>query len=172
MKLSDADIAEITQFLRDVDFDDLELEWDDIYLRVARRSSLSESAPFNARPRVYAPTGAGDSSHSRTQRRDAELQQDHAAHADTAAPSVSAPSGIVEVRSSLMGTLYRSPQPGDPPFVDVGTAVKAGDTLCLLEVMKVFTALKTDNAGTVERILVSDGDLVQYNQVIMWIRPS
>jgi acetyl-CoA carboxylase biotin carboxyl carrier protein len=71
-----------------------------------------------------------------------------------------------------MGTLYRSPQPGDPPFVDVGTAVKAGDTLCLLEVMKVFTALKTDNAGTVERILVSDGDLVQYNQVIMWIRPS
>jgi acetyl-CoA carboxylase biotin carboxyl carrier protein len=172
MKLSEADIAEITQFLRDVDFDDLELEWDDIYLRIARRSWLSDNAPLDAVPRSNAPIGAGSSSRPGAPRRDDEPRQDRATPVDRPAPSVSAPSGIVEVRSSLMGTLYRSPQPGDPSFVEVGTAVKAGDTLCLLEVMKVFTALKTETSGTVERILVSDGDLVEYNQAIFWIRPS
>jgi acetyl-CoA carboxylase biotin carboxyl carrier protein len=170
MRLSEADIAEIVQFLRDIDFDDLELEWDDVYLRVARRSWLAQTAPLDTASRPHARFGAGNPAHPETQHPEFEPQSESADHAS--ASSVSAPSGLVEVRSSLMGTLYRSPQPGDPPFVEVGTSVKPDDTLCLLEVMKVFTALKADIAGIVERILVSEGDLVQYNQVILWIRPT
>ena len=170
MKLSNADIAEITQFLRDVDFDDLELEWGDVYLRVARRSWLAENAPARAIPAADVPARPTP----RREMPDNPPRNDSASREQPAASVAadSAPPGIVEVRSSLMGTLYRSPQPGDPPFVEVGATVKAGDTFCLLEVMKVFTALKADVAGTVERVLVADGDLVQYNQVILWIRPA
>lgn len=169
MKLSESDIAEIAQFLRDVDFDDMEIEWGDIYLRVARRSWLADNAPARLAPAPGSPAAAAPAVS-----RDSPSIDESAARAQPAVPpdSESAPPGIVEVRSTLMGTLYRAPQPGDPPFVEAGTAVAPGDTLCLLEVMKVFTALKADVAGTVERVLVADGDLVQYNQVIFWIRPA
>lgn len=162
MKLSESDIAEITQLLRDIDFEDLELEWNDIYVRVAQRSALTDILP--------APTMA-----AQPVRRAAELPAAETVTRETApvpASADAAPAGLIEFRSSLMGTLYRSPRPGDPPFIEVGAAIQPGDTLCLLEVMKVFTALKADVAGTVERILVADGALVEYNQVILWIRPA
>jgi acetyl-CoA carboxylase biotin carboxyl carrier protein len=175
MKLSESDIAEIAQFLRDVDFDDLELEWGDLYLRIARRSWLAENAPARVAPAANVAIATAPMAHrDAAQPRDNQTRNESAParQPGAAEPSASAPPGIVEVRSTLMGTLYRSPQPGTLPFVEVGTSVQPGDTLCLLEVMKVFTALKAAVAGTVERILVSDGDLVQYNQVIVWIRPA
>lgn len=167
MKLSEAEIAEIVQLLRDADFDDLELEWDDIYFRIARRSALDDSASFQGpsralgdRPAPKPPIGQDTDSMGAAQR-----------VPNQPAPAATPP-GVFEVRSSLMGTVYRAPQPGDPAFVEVGSHVQLGQTLCLLEVMKVFTALKADVAGTVERILINDGDLVEYGQVILWIRPG
>ncbi len=157
MKLTESDIADIVQLLRDADFDDLELEWGDIYLRVAHRSTIREAlvptltTPEPA-PSLVAPPAIEEST-------------------PAVASGVAAPLGVVEVRSALMGTVYRAPQPGDTAFVEVGSKVGAGDTLCLLEVMKVFTAVQAETSGVIERILISDGDLVQYNQVIFWIRP-
>lgn len=164
MKLTESDIADIVQLLRDADFDDLELEWGDIYLRVAQRSTMREalvptlSTPEPA-PSLVAPV--------RKEASPPAIEESTPA----VASGVVAPMGVVEVRSALMGTVYRSPQPGDPAFVEVGSEVGAGDTLCLLEVMKVFTAVQAETSGVIERILISDGDLVQYNQVIFWIRP-
>lgn len=168
MKLSEADIADITQLLRDADFDDIELEWGDIYLRIARRSALDDVAAPVATAASAMPAPASVAAYTSSS---LEAQRQPGQSAAAVEPSV-APAGIIEVKSALMGTLYRSPQPGDPPFVDVGVSVQLGDTLCLLEVMKVFTALKAETAGVIERVLVSDGDLVQYNQVIFWIRPE
>jgi acetyl-CoA carboxylase biotin carboxyl carrier protein len=168
MKLSESDIAEITQLLRDADFDDIELEWGDIYLRIARRSALGGVAAPAALAASAIPAPASVAAYT-TGSMEAQPQPEQSAAVTE--PSV-APAGIIEVKSALMGTLYRAPQPGDLPFVDVGTSVQLGDTLCLLEVMKVFTALKVETAGVIERVLVSDGDLVQYNQVIFWIRPE
>ncbi len=165
MKLSESDIAEITQLLRDIDFEDIELEWNDIYVRVAQRSAMTESGFPRSMPAV-APAPV----HRLTEPRPAESRVGEPAI--TPASEDTAPAGLVEIKSSLMGTLYRAPRPGDPPFIDIGTSIQPGDTLCLLEVMKVFTALKADIAGTVERILISDGEFVEYNQVILWIRPA
>lgn len=165
MKLSESDIAEITQLLRDIDFEDLELEWNDIYVRVAQRSAMTESVLTRPMPAALA-TPIQRATEPRVAESGASEPVITPASADAA------PAGLVEIKSSLMGTLYRSPRPGEPPFIDIGASIQPGDTLCLLEVMKVFTALKADIAGTVERILVSDGDLVEYNQVILWIRPA
>ena len=168
MKLSETEISEIVQLLRDADFDDLELEWDDIYLRIARRSALEESVLLQQPSKASAFVASKKRPAQPVQPGQVGQPEEDRAVRDTAIP----PAGLIEVRSPLMGTVYRSPQPGDPSFVEVGTSVQPGDTLCLLEVMKVFTALKADIAGSVDRIQISDGDLVEYDQVIMWIRPA
>lgn len=68
-----------------------------------------------------------------------------------------------------LGTFYRSPKPGSPPFVEVGQRVEAGDELCLVEVMKLFTSVRAECGGTVRHIAVSDAELVETGQALMYI---
>jgi acetyl-CoA carboxylase biotin carboxyl carrier protein len=81
------------------------------------------------------------------------------------------PAGLVAVRSPMVGTFYLRPSPDQPPFVTVGAAVQADDTVCLVEVMKMFNTVKAEVAGTVERILVDTGKPVQHDQIVMLIKP-
>ena len=167
MKLSEAEISEIVQLLRDADCDDLELEWDDIYFRIARRSALGDSALLQQPSIAISGRPASEPQTIQAAQPSGAVQP-----AASQVVPAAAPPDMFEVRSSLMGTVYRAPQPGDPAFVEVGSRVQPGDTLCLLEVMKVFTALKAEIAGIVERVLIKDGDLVEYGQAIIWIRPT
>jgi acetyl-CoA carboxylase biotin carboxyl carrier protein len=92
---------------------------------------------------------------------------------EAAAPEalVEVPAGLVAVRSPMVGTFYLRPSPDQPEFVTVGGAVQAGDTVCLVEVMKMFNTVKSDVAGTVERILVGNGKPVTHGQIVMLIKP-
>ena len=72
----------------------------------------------------------------------------------------------------MMGKFYAAPSPSDPPFVEIGQRVAAGATLGLIEVMKVFASVKTEIAGVVERILVANGQSVEYGQALFFIRPE
>ncbi len=74
-----------------------------------------------------------------------------------------APSGHV-VKSPMVGTFYRSPNPESKPFVEIGQTVKAGDTLCIIEAMKLLNEIEADVAGTVREILVDNGQAVEYGQ--------
>jgi acetyl-CoA carboxylase biotin carboxyl carrier protein len=73
------------------------------------------------------------------------------------------------VRSPMVGTFYRAPSPGSAPFVEEGQRVKAGDTLCIIEAMKILNQIECDNGGTVRRILVENGQPVEYNQPLFVI---
>jgi len=73
------------------------------------------------------------------------------------------------VRSPMVGTFYRSPSPGSKPFVDEGEQVKVGDTLCIVEAMKILNQIESEKAGTVKRILVENGQPVEYNQPLFVI---
>jgi acetyl-CoA carboxylase biotin carboxyl carrier protein len=73
------------------------------------------------------------------------------------------------VESPLVGTFYESPSPGLPPFVSVGSKVKKGDVLCIIEAMKVMNEIVSDQDGVVSRILVSNGEMVEYGQPIFII---
>jgi acetyl-CoA carboxylase biotin carboxyl carrier protein len=73
------------------------------------------------------------------------------------------------VRSPMVGTFYRSPSPGSKAFVEEGHAVKVGDTLCIIEAMKILNQIECERAGTVKRILVENGQPVEYNQPIFVI---
>ena len=73
------------------------------------------------------------------------------------------------VRSPMVGTFYRAPAPGSKAFVEEGQAVKGGDTLCIIEAMKILNQIECEKAGTVKRILVENGQPVEYNQPLFVI---
>ena len=73
------------------------------------------------------------------------------------------------IKSPMVGTFYSKPSPEEPPFVIAGQEVKKGDTLCLIEVMKLFTAVECTTDGTVEMIFAEDGALVEFDQPLFSI---
>jgi acetyl-CoA carboxylase biotin carboxyl carrier protein len=73
------------------------------------------------------------------------------------------------VKSPMVGTFYRSPSPGAKPFVEVGQTVKAGDTLCIIEAMKLLNEIEADVAGEVKEVLVENGQPVEYGQPLFVI---
>jgi acetyl-CoA carboxylase biotin carboxyl carrier protein len=73
------------------------------------------------------------------------------------------------VRSPMVGTFYRAPSPGAKPFIEEDQAVKAGETLCIIEAMKILNQIECEQAGTVRRILVENGQPVEYNQPLFVI---
>ncbi len=91
-----------------------------------------------------------------------------AAPAAAPAPAAAAVSGHT-VKAPMVGTFYRSASPGAKSFVEVGQAVKQGDTLCIIEAMKILNEIEADKAGTVTQILCDNGQAVEYGQPLFII---
>jgi acetyl-CoA carboxylase biotin carboxyl carrier protein len=72
--------------------------------------------------------------------------------------------GITYIKSPMVGTFYRSSSPGSKAFVDVGSAVKEGDAVCIIEAMKIMNEIEADTAGTITRILCDNGQAVEFGQ--------
>lgn len=85
--------------------------------------------------------------------------------------AVAIPAGWVVVRAPSLGTFYRAPTPGAPPYVEIGQRVTAQTEMCLIEVMKLFTAVLASVAGTVREVCVTDGQLVEYDQALFVVEP-
>lgn len=78
----------------------------------------------------------------------------------------------VAVRAPNLGTFYRAPKPGAAPYVELGQKVTPDTEVCLIEVMKLFTSVRAGVAGTVRRIVVQDADMVEHEQVLLYIEPA
>ena len=90
-----------------------------------------------------------------------------------AAPEPAAPApNLIEIKSPMVGTFYRAPAPEAPPYVEVGTHVTEGQTLCILEAMKLMNELESEVDGIVREILVNNADPVEYGQVLFRIEPT
>jgi len=85
-----------------------------------------------------------------------------------AAPVAAEPQGHV-IKSPMVGTFYRSSSPGAAPFVEVGSSVKAGDTVCIIEAMKLLNEIDADASGVIKQILVENGQPVEYGQPLFVI---
>lgn len=81
-------------------------------------------------------------------------------------------SNLFEVTAPMVGTFYGAPSPGAEPFIKVGSQVKKGDVLCIIEAMKIMNELPSDVSGTVQEILATDTSIVEYGQVIIRIAPN
>ena len=91
-----------------------------------------------------------------------------AAIAELAAPTPAEPTGHV-VKSPMVGTFYRASSPGAKSFVEIGSVVKEGETICIIEAMKILNEIEADKSGTVSRILGENGQAVEYGQPLFII---
>lgn len=94
------------------------------------------------------------------------------APAAAAEPAAAPASNLLEVKSPIVGTFYSSPSPDDPVFVTEGAKVTPDMVVCIVEAMKVFNQITADVSGTIEEILVGNGDPVESGQVLFRVRPA
>lgn len=153
MSLTGADVAEILRLLENSSFDELELELDGTKL-VLRRNGAPARAP------AASAAGAATTASSAT----AEVRPSGAA---TAAVACDAPGE--DLPSPLLGTFYRAPRPGAPPFVEVGSEVQEDTVVAIIEVMKLMNSVRAGVRGKVTAIHVADGTLVEYGQPLLRI---
>jgi acetyl-CoA carboxylase biotin carboxyl carrier protein len=134
-------------------------------------SNVSELEITEAEGKVRIVKGGGAAGHAMPVQAFAAPPL-HAAPASApavAAPAVpEAPAGHI-VKSPMVGTFYRSASPGAKPFIEVGSQVKEGETICIIEAMKILNEIEADKAGTVTQILCQNGQAVEYGQALVVI---
>jgi acetyl-CoA carboxylase biotin carboxyl carrier protein len=154
VSLTAADVAEIMRLVEQSGFDELTLEIDGMKLSL-RRGAPAESVLDRA-PQASAATVLT------------------VAVPDTLAVPPASPvdPNVHEVTSPLLGTFYRAPKPGAPPFVEVGAQVEEETVVAIIEVMKLMNTVRAGVRGTVTEILVSDGALAEYGEALLRVRKS
>ncbi len=102
----------------------------------------------------------------------APVQQPVAEENTTTTKKTNADKGnLITIKSPLVGTFYRKPAPDKPPFVEVGQKIKKGDTVCIIEAMKIFNEIESDYDGEIVEILVDDATPVEFDQDLFLVKP-
>jgi len=141
------EIRELILLLDQTSVTDLEVQKDDY------RLSLKKSGAANTTPAVSGDTASTAASRP----------------AEDTAGELPMSDNVTEILSPMVGTFYASPSPDSEPFVSEGEHVEAGKTLCILEAMKLFNEIKSDFSGTVVKVLVENGEPVEYGQILFLI---
>lgn len=157
--MNQKEIKELIEFLIEKDVTEFELERGDVKLRVKRGQEVHVVSAPAAMPVVAAPHAVA-------------APAAHASAPIAAAPA--APAAEEEalhiVKSPIVGTFYEAPSPGSPAFVKVGDHVNAGQVLCIVEAMKLMNEIEADATGEIVKILVNNGQPVEYGQPLFSIR--
>ena len=139
-------IKKLIELIEESDIAEIEIHEGEESVRLSRASSVAQVAmapmPAPAAPPAAEPAPA------------AEKEEQFSGHV---------------VKSPMVGTFYRAPSPGAKPFVDVGQSVHNGQTLCIIEAMKILNQIESDISGTIKQILVENGQPVEYNQPLFVI---
>jgi acetyl-CoA carboxylase biotin carboxyl carrier protein len=148
-------IKELLDLIADTDVTELEVEDGDEKIRI-RRKAGDEPPPY-----VVVTSGmAGVAPASQS-----------AIHSGSGL-AAAADDDLVMVKSPMVGTFYESASPGSPPFVDIGDTVEKGQTLCIIEAMKLMNEIEADVPGVVAKRFVANGEPIEYGQALFGIRPS
>lgn len=148
------DISDVIRALSESGFEEAEIRLDDLYIRVSS-AAMDTDAGIHRAGTLESVSGAENRNEGPRPVSD----------------SIPPAAGIAkDIKSPTLGTFYRAPSPGAPPFVKVGDRVAAGQAIGLVEVMKLFNTVEVDMAGTVAAIHAEDGALVEYDQVLVTIR--
>jgi acetyl-CoA carboxylase biotin carboxyl carrier protein len=145
-------VKKLIELLEESDVAEIEIHEGEESVRISRASAMpmaaAQMAPMAVAPQAAVAPAAASPAGEPAQE---EEIQGHA------------------VRSPMVGTFYRSPSPGSKPFVEEGQQVSAGDTLCIIEAMKILNQIESDKTGTVRKILVDNGQPVEYNEPLFII---
>ena len=156
MQLDHEQLHRLLEALGESDIQEFRLEGDDFRLEIRRNlPAQTVMAPVMPAPvAAAAPVTAS------------------AEPASAPPASTATRSDLLEVTAPMVGTFYRAPAPGEPPFVEVGTRINVGQAVCILEAMKLMNELESEVGGEVVEILVDNGTPVEFGQVLMRVKPA
>ena len=157
MQLDHEQLHRLLEALGESDIQEFRLEGDDFRLEV-RRNLPAQAVMAPVMPAPVAATAPAPV---------APAEPASAPPASTATRS-----DLLEVTAPMVGTFYRAPAPGEPSFVEVGSRINVGQTVCLLEAMKLMNELESEVGGEVVEILVDNGTPVEFGQVLMRVKPA
>lgn len=157
MSLSYDEISEILKLIDNSSCDELIVETADMKLVVRRNGASSGPAGVSELKTSALPPSTGQPAPPETR---------------AASPKIEPGQGQIEVSAPMVGTFYRAPSPEAPPFVEIGSAVRKGQPLCLIEVMKLFTTINSEVDGRVVQIGAENAELVEYGRTLFVIQPA
>lgn len=161
-------IQDIIRLVNKSDLTEVEIEDKDFKLRIKRNADAPSTGFSGNTHVVYATSIPENASHQVTTSIPAQTQ---AKAIETTVHHSDVSSKAVEFRSPMIGTYYRSSSPDKPPFIQVGDVVHKGQTLCIVEAMKLFNEIEAEADGKIVKILVENAQPVEYDQVLFLIEP-
>lgn len=171
------EIIEVLRLFHASDFTAMHLEFEGARIDVTKDGS--QPAVMAAWPRqAAAETGPPPAAEPPTRPLQAPGNERSSPSPSTPPAAASGPTpaddeaGLVAVRAPMLGTFYRAPSPGEPPFVEVGNKVDAQDTVCIIECMKLFNTIEAGCSGTVVRIAAENGGMVEFDQPLIFVQPD
>ncbi len=155
------EIQNLIKFVAKSGASEVKLEMEDVKITIKTGSGKTETtilqaAPVASMPQAQAPLAP------------APVATEPAAQAATESDD----SKYITVKSPIIGTFYRKPSPDKPNFVEVGTDISAGDTVCVIEAMKLFNEIESEISGKIVKVLVDDSSPVEFDQPLFLVDPS
>ena len=153
-------IKKLIELIEDSDVAEIEINEGEESVRISRASSIQQpvvqqvAAPYPMPAAPAAPATPAAPAAPESVAAETPLEEELTGHL---------------IRSPMVGTFYRASSPGTKPFVEVGDTVSSGETLCIIEAMKILNQIETDTSGKVSKILVENGQPVEYNQPLFVI---
>ena len=167
MKLDHDDLNRLIEKISNSDFQEFSLEGEDFKLEIKRNLNVNINENIQSIKQIQE-NQINSSQVSKSENQPSNLP-------DTAVPAPVAPPGrsdLVDVTSPMVGTFYRASAPGEDPFVEIGTQVSIGQTICILEAMKLMNEIESEFNAEIVEILVENGTPVEFGQVLMRVKQS
>jgi acetyl-CoA carboxylase biotin carboxyl carrier protein len=172
------DLLQIVELIKSSQFAEIHLKVGDIEVDLKRSTAASHgSAQKDSGAPAAAPGTLEPPHHQRHghlgggEIADAEALPGPAGEPARRGAPLAYPEGAILIKSPMVGTFYRAPEPGAKPFIEVGSQVEASTVTCIIEVMKLMNSIPAGHDGVITHILVEDAEPVQYGQVLMVIEP-
>ena len=173
MDLNEDDVIKIIRYLDESNFNELRLQIGDLRIVVNRSGTSSPLPEFDIAetPTAPLPVNPEPSSPPQPAEEPSPSPVSNLPETSPLADDSTDQGQRVVIASPMLGTFYKAPAPGEPPFVEVGSMVEEDTTVCIIEVMKLFSTIKAEKRGRISRVSVEDGELVEYGQVLFVLDP-
>ena len=167
MKLDHDDLNRLIEKISESDFQEFSLEGEDFKLEIKRNLLIQNQLTNNLVPKNNSLDNQANDNQKST-------NENIIISNDTKVAQVPPPgrSDLIEITSPMVGTFYRAAAPGEEPFVEIGNNIKVGQTICILEAMKLMNEIESEFNAEIVEILVENGTPVEFGQVLMRVKQS
>lgn len=158
------EIQDLIDFISKSGLDEVNIETEEFKIKVRKNSETKSKNFYTTAPAAPAPQQSAPSP--------APSSPGPSQESSSPAPEADSDAKYLPVKSPMIGTFYRSASPEDGPFIQVGDKITAGQTVCIVEAMKLFNEIESEISGTVVKVLVDNASPVEYDQPLFLVDPS